>query len=164
LIATADALLTYLADLVESIERLAVTVLPPNDAAEIALGRESDGSLLIDLDCRPPQVPGPADAQIEIVERWRRTRVDRYERADYKFEIRHRALQYRRAFHRHDAERFLRAHNVATHEHCEVTLGNPVCDHFAGDPVVDAMDGFQRLYALWLTGEKPDCAALSCLG
>jgi hypothetical protein len=164
LIASADALLTYLADLVERIERLAVAVLPPNDADEIELGREDDGSLVIDLDCRPPLPRRSADVEIEIFERWRPIEHDRYERVDYKYEIRHHELGYRRAFHRHDAEHFLRAFDVVTHEHCEATLGSATCDHYSGDPVADATDGFRRVYELWLTDERPDCSTLPCLG
>ncbi|MHB8398461.1 MAG: hypothetical protein ACYDCI_05940 [Candidatus Limnocylindrales bacterium] len=164
MIASADALLAYLADLVEQIERLAVTVLPPNDADEIELAREDDGSLVIDLECRPPLPPRSADVEIEIFERWRPIEHDRYERVDYKVEIRHHELGYRRAFHRHDAEHFLRAFDVATHEHCEATLGYDTCGHYFGDPVVDARDGFRRVYELWLTDEKPDCSSVPCLG
>ena len=164
MIATADALLTYLADLVEGIERFGVTVLPPNDSDEISLGREDDGSLVIDLECRPPLSRRSADVRMVIFERWRPTGGDRYERGDYAFETRHEELQYRRAFHRHDAEGFLRAFDVATHEHCEATLGHAVCAHYFGEPVVDAAEGFMRLYELWLSDEKPACSALRCLG
>lgn len=164
MIASADALLSYLADLVEQIERLAVRVLPPNDADEIEVGREDDGSLVIDLECRPPLPRRSAEVEIRIFERWRPIEHDRYERVDYRFEIRHHALGYRRAFHRHDAEHFLRAFDVATHEHCEAALGYATCGHYVGEPVVDATDGFRRVYELWLTDEKPDCSTLSCLG
>jgi hypothetical protein len=163
LIATEDALLTYFADLIAEIERFAVTVLPPNDSAEVSLGRD-DGALVIDLECRPPLSRRSADVQIMIFERWRQARSDQYERVDYKFEIRHDELQYRRAFHRHDVEHFLSAFDVATHEHCEATIGHPACGHYFGEPVVDAQDGFRRLYELWLSDEKPDCASLPCLG
>jgi hypothetical protein len=164
LIATEDALLTYFADLVETIERFAVTVLPPNDADEISLGREDDGALVVDLECRPPVSRRSANVRINIFERWRPGLRDRYERVDYKFEILHDERQYRRAFHRHDAEQFLHAFDVATHEDCEATLGVAVCNHYFGEPVVDAEDGFMRLYELWLSDEKPDCSGLPCLG
>jgi len=164
LIATADALLAYLADLVEEIERFGVTVLPPNDSDEIELGREDDGALVIDLECKPPLARRSADVRMEVFERWRSTGSDRYERVDYTFEIRHHELQYRRAFHRHDVGHFLRAFDVATHEHCEATIGVALCDHYFGEPVVDAEEGFMRLYELWLSDEKPDCSALPCLG
>jgi hypothetical protein len=163
LIATEDALLTYLADLVEEIERFAVTVLPPNDSDDVSLGRDDDGAIVIDLECRPPLSRRSADVLIAVFERWRQTGSGRYERVDYSFEIRHDELQYRRAFHRHDSEQFLHAFDVATHEHCEATIGHAVCDHYFGEPVVDAHDGFMRLYELWLSDEKPQCSALRCL-
>jgi hypothetical protein len=163
LIGTEDALLTYLADLVEEIERFAISVLPPNDSDEISLGREDDGALVIDLECRPPQSPRSADVLMEVFERWRPTGIDRYERVDYKFEIRHHDLRYRRAFHRHDAEHFLRAYDVATHEHCEATIGVVMCGHYFDAPVIEAKQGFMRLFELWLSDEIPDCSALRCL-
>ncbi|MEX1173366.1 MAG: hypothetical protein WEG56_12235 [Chloroflexota bacterium] len=164
MIATEDALLTYFADLVDEIERFAITVLPPNDADEISVGRDHDHALVIDLECRPPLSRRSADVHMEIFERWRPTGGDHYERVDYKFELRHDELQYRRAFHRHDVERFVGAFDVATHEHCEATIGVERCRHYFGEPVVDARDGFMRLYELWLSDEKPDCSALLCLG
>jgi hypothetical protein len=162
LIATGDGLLTYFADLIETIERFAVTVLPPNDADDVSIGREN-GALLIDLECRPPLPRRSADVLIVVFERWLQVGPDRYERLDYKFEIRHDELQYRRAFHRHDAEHFLGAYDVATHEHCEATMGYSACDHYFGEPIRHAAEGFMRLYELWLTDEKPDCSKLPCL-
>ncbi|NJD29071.1 MAG: hypothetical protein FIA92_12350 [Chloroflexi bacterium] len=88
---------------------------------------------------------------------------NRYERSDYAFELFHRELDYRRAFHRHDAEHFVRAFDVATHDHCETTIGHAPCEHYAGEPVADARQGLLRLYTLWLTNEKPDCSTLRCL-
>ena len=164
MIATADELLTYLADLTEEIERLGVTVLPPNDTDEMELGREPDGSLVIDLECRPPAHRRSAPSDMEVFERWRRISDIAYERAEYKFELRHHELDYRRAFHRHDQEHFLAAYDVPTHEHCEVTMGNVACAHYRGEPVVDAHEGFVRIYDAWLINSKPDCTALPCLG
>ena len=164
MIATEDTLLAYFADLVETIERFAVTVLPPNASDVISLGRDRDGSLLIDLECRPPVSRRSAAVDIDVFERWQPTERDRYERVAYAFEIRHHELEYRRAFHRHDTEHFLRAFDVAAHEHCEATIGRPTCAHYLAEPVGDARDGFMRLYALWLADQKPDCSLLSCLG
>jgi hypothetical protein len=163
LIADGDALLTYLADLVEEVERFAVTVLPPNDAPAIELGREDDGSLVIDFECRPPIGRRSAPVDMELFERWRPVAADRYERSEYRFELRDHEHSYRRAFHRHDVDTFVTAFDVATHEHCEATLGHVACAHYAGDPVTDAFDGFRRVYELWLSDETPDCAALTCL-
>jgi hypothetical protein len=164
LIATEAGLGEYLADLVQEIERFAVTLLPPNDdPEEIALGRDSDGAFLVDLECRPPIPRRSADVVIELFERWEQIGAGRYERTDYKFELRDHELQFRRAFHRHDSAQFLRALDVATHEHCEATLGVALCDHYFGEPVPDARSGFLRLYDLWLTNQQPDCSKLRCL-
>lgn len=48
-------------------------------------------------------------------------------------------------------------------EHCETTLGYAVCGHYAGEPAADAIDGFRRLYGIWLANAKPDCSQLRCL-
>lgn len=162
MIATEDGLLTYFADLVDEIERFAVTVMPPNDSEDVSLGRDGD-ALVIDLECRPPLSRRSAGVAIVIFERWRRAGPDRYERLEYTFEIRHEELQYRRAFHRHDVEHFLRSSDVATHEHCEATMGHVTCDHYFGEPIRDARAGFMRLYELWLADERPDCSKLRCL-
>jgi hypothetical protein len=53
---------------------------------------------------------------------------------------------------------------VATHEHCEATMGVAVCGHYYGGPLADAFEGFRRLYDTWLTDQGPDCLALICLG
>lgn len=164
ILATSDELLTYLADLVEELERHAVTLLPPDDSDDIALGQEDDGSLVIDLEGHLPAPPRSAAVDLDLFERWRPAGGDHWTCVEYRYELRHRERDYRRAFHRHDEEHFLRAHGVATHEHCEAVMGVAVCGHSYGQPVLDAFDAFRRLYTVWLTDEKPDCTALPCLG
>lgn len=161
--ATADELLTYLADLLEHLDRFAGTLLPPDNGDHITLGQEPDGSLVIDLRARLPASRRSNDVDLSIFERWRPMGRDPWELAEYAYELLDHEAGYRRAFHRHDVEAFVRAHGRATHEHCEATLGLVTCGHYAGDPVTDAFDGFERLYEIWLTGERPDCAALTCL-
>ncbi len=163
-LASASDLLTYLADLVETLERYAITLLPPNDDVEIALGNEPDGSLVIDLECRLPTSRGSNDVDLGLFERWRAVDADDWVCAEYKYELRHRELDYRRALHRHHEEHFVRAFGVATHEHCEATTGVTTCEHYQGEPVVDAFDAFKRLYGEWLSDQRPDCGALPCLG
>jgi hypothetical protein len=162
-LASTDQLLSYLADLVEELERFAVTLLSPDDRDEIILGREPDGSLAVDLQGRLPVSRRSQEVVLELFERWRPTGPDEWACVEYQYELRHHEMQYRRAFHRHDVDRFVRAHAVATHEHCEMTLGVEVCGHYFGEPMSDAFDGFHRLYELWLSGQAPDCAALVCL-
>lgn len=159
-----NELLVYLADLVEELERYAVTVLPPDDRAEITLGRERDGGLIIDLSGHLPTSPRSRIAELELFERWRLIGPDQWACFEYTYELRHHAIGYRRAFHRHDEDHFVRRYGVATHEHCEATLGIEVCGHYHGRPVVDAFDGFRRLYDTWLSDQGPDCSALVCIG
>ena len=160
---TGDGLFTYVADLVEQLDRFAVTLLPPNAGDDVALGREVDGSLVIDLECRFPVARRSPDVELDLFERWSPAGNDAFERAAYRFELRHRGLDYRRAYHRHDVDHFVRMFDVATHEHCESTMGVAACSHYYGRPVADAIDGFNGLYDLWLTDTKPDCGAIQCL-
>ena len=63
-LASTNELLGYLADLVEELERYAVTLLPPGDADEITLGREPDGSLVVDLEGRLPMSRRSRDVEL----------------------------------------------------------------------------------------------------
>jgi hypothetical protein len=162
-LAAADELVAYLADLVERLDRFAVTLLPPNDGPEIELGQEDDGSLVIDLEGRLPVARRSPDVELDLFERWAPAGRDTFERTAYRFELRNRDLGYRRAFHRHDVDHFVRSFDVATHEHCEASIGVSICSHYHGPPAVDAFDAFNRLYDLWLMDAAPDCTALRCL-
>lgn len=161
--ASRDDLLTYLADLVDHLERFAITLLPPDDRDDIYLGQEPDGSLVIDLEARLPVARRSKPVALSIFERWRPTGRDEWVLDEYGYELRDHELDFRRALHRHDVDAFVRSFGRATHEHCEPTIGLVDCDHYAGDPVVDAFDAFERLYGMWLAGERPDCSALVCL-
>lgn len=163
-LASTNDLLAYLADLVEELERYGVTLLPPDDADEITLAQDPDGSLVIDLAGRLPVARRSRDVDLELFERWQLVDPDRWACVEYAYELRHHEIGYRRALHRHDEAYFVRMHGVATHEHCEATMGVEVCGHYYGQPVADAFDGFRRLYGTWLTDQKPDCLALVCLG
>ena len=162
-LASREELLTYLADLVEELERYAVTLVPPDDRDEIVLGREADGSLVLDLEGRFPVSRRSKNVDLELFERWQQVSPDQWTCVEYKYELRHHEDRYRRALHRHDVDDFVLAFGVATHEHCEATIGVPTCDHHFGEPVADAFDGFFRLYDIWLMGLKPDCSTLTCL-
>ena len=164
MIASINQLQTYLADLAEHIERFGVTILPPDKHDEIELLQTDSGDIVIELACRPPLAPRSKDVAMQVIEIWRSVGKGNYERDDYKFELRDQELQFRRAYHRHDTDYFIHTYNVVTHEHCEVTIGNVRCGHYAGVPVRDAFDGFDRIYNTWLDGHKPECALLRCLG
>lgn len=163
-LASTSELLTYLADLVEELERYAVTLLPPDDRDEITLKRERDGSLVIDLEGRLPMPHRSRTADLQLFERWQLIGRDDWSCVEYKYELRHHEIGYRRALHRHDEDYFVRTFGVATHEHCEATIGAEACGHYQGQPVADAFDAFRRLFETWLTDQKPDCRALTCLG
>lgn len=163
-LASTNDLLVYLADLVEELERYAVTLLPPDDRDEITLERELEGNLVIDLAGRLPTPRRSRDVDLELFERWQLTGRDEWACIEYTYELRHHELRYRRAFHRHDEDYFVRMFGVATHEHCEATMGVETCGHYYGRPVANAFDAFRRLYDTWLTDQRPDCSALSCLG
>lgn len=161
--ASTDGLRNYVADLVDRLDRFAVTILPPNDGLAIELGRDAAGALIVDLQGRLPVGPRSPDVDLDLVERWVPVGPDQFERAGYRFELRHHGLAYRRAFHRHDVDHFVRAYQVATHEHCESTMGAPACNHYFGEPIADGFDAFDRLYDLWLTDAPPRCMEIRCL-
>jgi hypothetical protein len=163
-LASKDDLLSYLADLIEEVERFAVTVLPPADGDEVVLGEEAGGSLVIDIGGRLPVSRSSRSVDLDLFERWQPSGPDRWACVEYRYELRHHELGYRRAFHRHDVDACVSAFGVATHEHCESTMGVAVCGHYFGRPVRDASDGFRRLYDTWLAGRKVDCSPLTCLG
>lgn len=163
-LATCDDLLSYLGDFVQHLERFGVSLLPPDDGDDISLGEEPDGSLVIDLGGRLPVARRSKHVDLTIFERWRSMGSDEWVLDEYGYELRDHALDYQRALHRHDVDAFVRSYGRATHEHCEPTIGVVDCDHYAGDPVEDAFDAFERLYGLWLSGERPECSALACLG
>jgi hypothetical protein len=161
--ASRDELLTYLADLVENLERYAVSLQPPDDRDDIVLGQEPGRNLVVDLAGRLPSSRRSRNVDLDIFERWKPAGRDQWTLAEYRYELRNHEAGYRRALHRHDVDAFVLAFGVATHEHCEATMGVEACGHYFGEPVADAFDGFVRLYELWLTGQSPDCSVLTCL-
>ena len=166
--ASTDELLAYLADLIETAERFGATVLAPDDP-DVAWEQDGD-DLVLDLATRLPAHRRSRDVDLVLQERWSPGTRDAqgaqgaWILAEYGYELHHRELDYRWALHRHDVEYFVRTHDVATHEHCEATMGHAVCGHYSGEPVSGAIDGFRRLYNVWLSNAKPDCSLLRCLG
>ena len=161
--ASTDQLLTYLADLIETAERFGATVLPPHDADDVAWEQDG-GDLVLDLATRLPAGSRSRHVELVLQERWSPSPRGDWALEEYAYELRHHELDYRRALHRHDVESFVRTHDVATHEHCESTMGHVACAHYSGEPVSGAIDGFRRLYNVWLSNGKPDCSQLHCLG
>jgi hypothetical protein len=161
--ATTDELLIYLADLIETVKRFGAVVLPPNEGDEVILELDAH-DLTFELATRLPADRRSRHIDLVFAERWRPTGRETWERVEYAYELRHHELGYRRAFHRHDEALFVKHFDIATHEHCETTLGHPVCGHYYGEPVAGAIDAFHDLYGLWLSNQIPQCSDLHCLG
>ena len=87
----------------------------------------------------------------------------RYPDAKTPSELWENVLARRRAFHRHDPNRFDRAFGVVVHEHCEEILGRPACDHYFGLPV-DAYEAIERFLSSWGQPTPLGCAGLRCMG
>ena len=159
--ATTDELLEYLVQVVERAERYGASVESPDEEV-VAWGRDG-GDLIMDLLVYPPVSRTSKPVEIGLQERWRALGRERWELAEYGYELRDHELDYRRAFHRHDVEDFVHSFGIATHEHCEATMGHPACGHYAGEPCRGALDGLERLYVVWTEGRRPDCSRLRCL-
>ena len=159
--ATTAELLDYFADVIERAERYGAVVEPPYDALEVEW-RRSGEHLLMDLDVRP-RFDRPTSVQITLRERWQPIGQDRWELAEYGYELRDFELDYRRALHQHDSDYFVRRFGVATHEHCEAVMSSETCGHYAGAACYGAVDGLERLYVVWTSGQKPDCSRMRCL-
>ena len=98
-LASASDLLTYLADLIETLERYAVTLLPPSDAYEVGLEQEPDGSLVIDIEGRLPASRNSKDVDLRLFERWREVDQDAWLCVEYRYELRHHELHYLSLIH-----------------------------------------------------------------
>jgi hypothetical protein len=100
---------------------------------------------------------------VEVREVWRRAGLDAVERWEYEYELIDHERGFRRAFHLHDRDAWLRRFQVAVHEHCERPIGVAPCQHIAGLPVRDAFRGIELLLAAWVDPDPPDCRAMTCL-
>ena len=129
--------------------------------AEPYLVPDERGALVFEITASLPDSGVPDRALLSVSERW--SVVGReFERTEYAYDLVDHPRHRRRAYHLHDADRFVAAFDVAVHEHCEERLGQPTCDHYAGDPVSDAYRGIDLLMLAW-TGEPLGCGQLRCL-
>ncbi len=152
----------YLSGIGELLERYGV-VLELEPAAPLVLEESPSGAISFELRGFLPDGRIPPLSVLEVRERWRRLASSRLERSEYAFELLDHERAFRRAFHLHDSEAFIRHFHVVVHEHCERPIGTAPCAHIAGPPLRDAYRGVDLLLAAWTDPRPPDCAAMTCL-
>ncbi len=156
------ALADYLSGVAELLERYGV-VLDGASTAPLVLQESPSGAMSFELRGCLPDGQTPPLSVLEIRERWRRLGPDLVERWEYEFELLDHERGFRRGFHLHDSDAFIRRFHVVVHEHCERPIGTAPCDHFVGSPVLDGYRGVNLLLEAWIDPATPDCSALTCL-
>jgi PAS domain-containing protein len=156
------ALEDYLADVAQLLERYGV-VLDVAPDADIVLDETPTGALAFELRGFLPHGREPPRSVLGVRELWRPVSEGTYQRSEYEYELLDHDRGYRRAFHLHDRDLFVRRFQVVVHEHCEQPIGSPACGHYAGPPVRDAFAGVELLVGTWVDPDDPDCGALACL-
>ena len=126
------------------------------------LDRYDGGILGFDIEAALPGTGAPGPAEIRLSETWR-PRNAILERDEYEYELVDHERGRRRAYHRHDAEAFLRRTETTIHEHCEEILGQPTCDHYVGLPVRDGYRALERILIAWTEPDNLGCAGLDCM-
>ena len=130
---------------------------------DLALEESPSGSLAFELRGFLPDGRQPPKAVLEVREVWGRVEADAFERRGYAYELLDHERGFRRAFHLHDADVFVRRYAVVVHEHCERPIGIAPCTHVSGGPVRDAYRAVELLMGIWVDPSIPDCATLPCL-
>ncbi|MBA3779599.1 MAG: hypothetical protein H0X16_09950 [Chloroflexi bacterium] len=159
---TEQQLADYLADLAELLERHGVGLdLLEDERLDLDAGPA--GSRSFEIVGFLPDGRRPPLSTLTLREQWRATSDATFERAEYEYELLDHERGFRRAFHLHDADYFVRVFLVAVHEHCERPVGSAHCPHFAGEPIRDGYAAAMRLIELWMDPAVPNCNHLSCL-
>ena len=153
----------YLSRVAELLERYGV-VLDLDPTAPLVLEESPGGALSFVLRGFLPDGRIPPLSVLEVRESWRRVTPDEVERWEYEYELLDHERGFRRGFHRHDSEDFIRQFDVVVHEHCERPIGTAPCAHIEGSPMRDGSRGVDVLLATWVDPVIPDCAAMTCLG
>lgn len=155
-------LAAYLADIAEQLERYGVVLdLTPDD--DLVIVESPGGARAFGLRGFLSDGRQPARSVLEVREVWQPTAEGAYERFGYEYELLDHDRGYRRAFHRHDSEVFVRRYELLVHEHCERPVGSATCNHYAGLPVRDAFAAVEKLVGTWIDPQPPECEALVCL-
>lgn len=134
------------------------------DVPEPVLDRYATGAVGFEM---TGELPGPSEPQLAVItarEIWEPAGNDRYERAEYAYDLIDYPANRRRAFHMHDVPTYLARLGVTAHEHCEEVLGRPACDHYLGLPVYSGYDGLNSLLACWSDPGPLGCSRLRCAG
>ena len=152
----------YLARVAELLERYGV-VLDLAPSAPLQLDESPSGALSFALRGFLPDGRMPPQSILEIRERWIALGSGEVERSEYAYELLDHERGFRRAFHLHDPEDFVRRYDVVVHEHCERPMGTTACAHVQGSPVRDGYHGVEVLLKAWIDPDVPDCANLPCL-
>lgn len=151
----------YLADVAELLERFGVRLTQPASGDDLELIEDDAGVLSFELVGEIGDWASPA--RIELREALAPYGDgSTYQTSQYGYELIDMAGDFRRGFHFHDADWFLREYLVAVHEHCEQPLGSATCAHYSGTPIKDSYAGARRLLDAWTAGPI-DCATLPCL-
>lgn len=148
----------YLADIAKLLERYGTSL----DPGHVTVEEAAAGARTFDILGSLPDGRQPPLASLAVRETWRPAGASTFERAEYAYELIDRERGYRRSFHLHDRDVFIRRFDVVVHEHCENPLGLPTCEHYEGTPLRDAFAGVLALMDAW-TGDPPDCSTLRCL-
>jgi hypothetical protein len=152
----------YLSRVAELLERYGV-VLDLDPTAELVLEESPSGAMSFALRGFLPDGRDPPLSVLEVRERWRQVAPDKVERWDYEYELLDHERGFRRGFHLHDRQDFVRRFDVVVHEHCERPIGTAHCAHIEGSPVRDGYRGVELLLEIWMNPGIPDCLEMPCL-
>lgn len=123
---------------------------------------DSAGAIRLVFDGRLPDAGLPQPARLAVHEWWSPVAGKYWERTGYAYDLIDYANSFRRAFHWHDGEYFVRRFRVVVHQHWEARIGRAPCPHYECSPVADAFRGIEILLSIWQMGSA-GCHALHCL-
>jgi len=152
----------YVARIAELLERYgAVLDLDPGEPVELI--ESPSAGLSFAIRGFLPDGRQPPLSVLAVREKWRLAGTETYDRWEYEYELLDHEREFRRAFHLHDAEDFIRRFYVVVHEHCERPIGTAPCPHGEGSPIPDGYRGVEVLLDAWTDPTLPDGAAMTCI-
>ena len=133
------------------------------EVPEPLLDRYDTGEIGFEVSGQMSGTGEPKPAIITATEVWQAVGADRYERAEYAYDLVDFPCNRRRAFHMHDVPTYLTRLGVTAHEHCEEVLGEPTCDHYLGLPIYSGYEALNALLTCWSDPGPLGCARLRCV-